>query len=316
MSTTLMQLIIGITFMFFLTQNAISNDYAEFQSKELKCIIGNNAAMGEHNAGYNGIFHLSSIHQPAPIFVPAYAGLNLEHVFHTKMNLDDRQEFFEPRNAPMTFTKIDERTALLHQPATPHTGLESKTTFQLVDPYYLDMEWICTPTKDVFEGGSFGLFWASYINGPEDKSIYFLRGSLSGIPVWQQFCTQLHNRDSTVRGLNDAFRFPFPDTFFNQTLFASFSNVEFREPFYYGRFHNMVLIYLFQSSQIIRLAHSPSGGGNTPSGGDTNPAWDFQMIVPNAEAGKEYTLRMRAVYKQWIDRSDVVKEYQMFQNSQ
>ena len=29
------------------------------------------------------------------------------------------------------------------------------------------------PTQHVFTHGYIGLFWASYINAPEDKSIYF-----------------------------------------------------------------------------------------------------------------------------------------------
>lgn len=294
---------------------SIAEDYATFESEELKCIIGNNAGMEEHRAGYNGVFALTSIHQDKSIFVPAYAGLNAEHIFHPQINLEDRTEFFEPRNSPMSFETLDERTAKLYQPPTPVTHVESTTTFTLVDPYYIDMEFRCTPTQEVFQDGAFGVFWASYIHEAMDKSIYFLRGDSAEHAVWQQFCTQLHNRDSTVRAWNDTFRFRFPDAFLEETLFTSFSKVQYSEPLYYGRFYNMVLIYLFDTDQIVRFAHSPSGGGSTENGDDTCPAWDFQLIIPKAEVGKEYSLRVRAVYKLWENRADVLQEYAKFRSA-
>lgn len=301
-----------ITLLLCLSLIVSADDFDTFESEELQCIIGNNARMEDHRSGYNGVFQLISIHQDKNIFVPAYAGLNLEHIFHPHINLEERTEFFEPRNAPMTFTKLDDRTAQLYQPPTPITHVKSTTTFRLVDPYYIDMEFRCTPTKDVFQDGTFGVFWASYINGAMDKSIYFLHGNSRENAVWQQFCTQMHNRDSTVRAWNDTFRFRFPDSFLDETLFTSFSSIQYYQPFYYGRFQNMVLIYMFDTDQILRLAHSPSGGGGTEDGSDTNPAWDFQLIVPKVTVDQEYTMRMRTVYKQWIDRADVLKEYEQF----
>ena len=53
------------------------------------------------------------------------------------------------------------------------------------------MKYTATPRKDSFEGGFLGIFWASYIDGPQDKSIYFLDGDSR----WVQLATQLHGRD-------------------------------------------------------------------------------------------------------------------------
>ncbi len=284
-----------------------ADDNAEFRTSELRCVIGNNAAREDHKAGYNGVFHLTSVHQPESVFVPAYAGLNLEHVFDGSARFADRNILFEPRNVPMSFKKIDERTAELHQPPTPVMKMQSVTRFTLVDPYSIDVEFRCVPHEDVFEGGAFGVFFASYINSPLNKSIYYLTEDGDG-RVWEQFCTQFHNHDSTVKHVQDLFDWTFapgaPDH-----LFTAVSKIRYVEPFFYGRFKNMVLMVMFASPEGIRFAHSPSGGGLNAAKDDTNPAWDFQYIVPKYEIGKEYGFRYRVVYKLWEGREDVLKEY-------
>jgi hypothetical protein len=91
-------------------------------------------------------------------------------------------------------------------------------------------------------------------------------------------------------------------------LFRNFSPLRYSESFYYGRFEDMVLIYIFRPNPWLRFAHSPSGGGRIASGDDTNPAWDFQLVIPDPQQGREYKLEMRAVYKPWAGRSDVLRE--------
>ncbi|MCA9128260.1 MAG: hypothetical protein KDB22_14305, partial [Planctomycetales bacterium] len=71
---------------------------------------------------------------------------------------------------------------------------------------------------------------------------------------------------------------------------------------------NMVLIYVFQPNSSIRFTHSPSGGGRSATGDDTNPAWDFQLIIPQPKAGHEYELNGRLIYKEWQGRNDVLAE--------
>jgi hypothetical protein len=69
-----------------------------------------------------------------------------------------------------------------------------------------------------------------------------------------------------------------------------------------------VLIYIFRPGPTVRFAHSPSGGGATPDGQDTCPAWDFQLLIPRCAADTEYGLDMRLVYKPWKGRADVLAE--------
>ena len=70
----------------------------------------------------------------------------------------------------------------------------------------------------------------------------------------------------------------------------------------------MVLIYVFRPGAGLRFTHSPSGGGRTTNGDDTNPAWDFQLIVTDPQPGEEYRLEGRLIYKEWTNRDDVLSE--------
>src|SRR5262249_50448388 len=157
--------------------------HGTFRAGDLTAIIGDNAASGSHRAGYNGVWSLTHATETTNLFVPAVAGLNFEHIFDGDKEDKDksRKIFFEPRNAPMTFRKISAVEAELHQPPTPTFHLESWTRFTVVAPHHLDMFFRCRPTQHVFANGYIGLFWASYINAPEDRSIYFRNGG-----VWQQ----------------------------------------------------------------------------------------------------------------------------------
>ena len=105
----------------------------------------------------------------------------------------------------MTFKKISDQQAELHQPATPNFHVESTTRFTLRAPWYFDLEFRCKPHQHVHERGCFDCFWASYINGPADKSLYFPGGWSKGELLWMQLCTQAHNDESTVLAHGDDF---------------------------------------------------------------------------------------------------------------
>jgi hypothetical protein len=280
-------------------------DHDTFRISRLVCTIGNNAAAGEHRAGYNGIFRMVAPGAEESVYVPAFAGLNLEHYFDGRPNSEDPRVFFEPRHTPMEFRKLSPVKAELRQAATPVYGVESRTIFELKEPYYVDVHYTAIPRKDGYVGGFLGIFWASYINGPLDKSIYFLRGD-SRSPEWVQFATQVHGRDSTVRRTGDRNELGRGDD--PTSLFGNFSPLTYAEPFFYGRFRDMVLIYIFKPSPYLRFAHSPSGGGRAASGDDTNPAWDFQLVIPEPQLGRAYELEIRVVYKTWAGRADVLRE--------
>lgn len=279
-----------------------------FRAGDLTAVIGDNAAAGAHRAGYNGVWSLTHKVEPASLFVPGVAGLNFEHIFDgDKADADgSRRIFFEPRNAPMTFRRVSATEAELHQPPTPTFHLESWTTFTLSAPHYVDMAFRCRPTQHAFAHGYIGLFWASYVNAPDDKSMYF-----RGAGLWQQLCTQRHNDQSTVRHRDDKLELRFGK---NQpeALYRNLSPLRFDEPFFYGLFRGsgMMAIFMFDRAEGIRFTHSPSGGGVSKERQTTNPAWDWQFLVPKYEVKREYGFRMRLAYRPRGNRSEVVREYE------
>ena len=102
-------------------------------------------------------------------------------------------------------------------------------------------------------------------------------------------------------------------------LYNNFSPLRFHLPFYYGLFRSKTLgqrseeqVYLimFDRTENIRFSHSPSGGGRSLDGEDTNPAWDFQYIIPSYTLNAEYSFKARVVYKKFAGRGDVIAEYE------
>jgi hypothetical protein len=278
-----------------------------FRWGDLEAVIGDNAGEGTQRAGYNGVWSLKHKTASRSLFVPGVSGLNLEHIFDGATN-GQREIFFEPRFAAMQFRRVSAFEAELHQPPTPTFHLESWTRFTLVEPHYIDFQFRCIPRQHVFRLGYIGLFWASYINAPADKSLYF-RGSVGrGAPSWLQFCTQRHNDESTVLATNDSFELKF-DPAYRDCLYKNISPMQFDMPFYYGLFDEHIWIVMFDRKENIRFSHSPSGGGFAAEQQTTNPAWDFQFIIPTYEVNKEYGFKLRAVYRERCSREEVLSEY-------
>jgi hypothetical protein len=275
-----------------------------FRVGDLTAVVGDNGSAGTHRAGYNGLWSLTHRTEATNVFVPAVAGLNLEHIFDgdRRDTGASRDVFFEPRLAPMTLRRLSDAEAELHQPATPHSHLESWTRFRLTAPHFVDMTFRFRPTQHSFVHGYIGLFWASYINAPEDRSIYFRSGR-----QWQQLCSQRHNDESTVRHRDDRIELRFSEGY-PEALYRNLSPLRYDEPFYYGNFRNHIYILMFDRTAGIRFTHSPSGGGINQELQTTNPAWDFQYLLPRYEVRTEYQFRVRLAYRPRCTRAEVLRE--------
>lgn len=274
---------------------------AQLSEGDLNLTLVNNEPFGtDHRAGYNGIAELRHrAHEESP-FVPLYAGFNLEHVFGG----DSLVQLFEPRDHPMSLYQPDRNEALLYQAPTPLSKVESLTSFKISAPHYIDVTFQCVLRDLTFFGhGYAGLFWASYIDAPADKKIYFW-GTEGGsdVPQWIEAYSASHGEKSTHVKKDDHATLFFAKNF-NATLASNYSDYQYIYPFYFGKFRNMALAFFFDSNEEIRFSQSPTGGG------PENPAWDFQFIIPNPKAGKTYSFQARIVYKPFVDREDILREY-------
>ena len=98
-------------------------------------------------------------------------------------------------------------------------------------------------------------------------------------------------------------------------LYKNLSPLRYDEPLFYGLFGKNECILMFDRSDGVRLTHSPSGGGLNSVRQTTNPAWDFQYIVPRYEVNKEYTFRARLVYRERCSREEVLREWEAWRKS-
>ncbi len=295
------------------TGNSLKPDHLDtekfirLEKGELEVVFADNSAFGEHHrAKYNGIAELYHSAQDSSIFVPFYAGFNLEHIFGG----DSLTELFEPRNHPMELYRISNTEVQLYQSATPLSGVESLTTFKLVPPHYIDVTYqFVIHDSQFFKHKYAGFFWASYIHAPADKKIYFQGNKKdSKATNWVSAYSNEHGVNSTHKSQQDTESIYFAPNF-NATLASHFSEYKYHEPFYYGRFHNMVLAFMFNPGEGIRFSQSPTGGG------DVNPAWDFQFIEPDFEVGKEYSFQARVLYKEFEGPDEVLAEYEIWKRN-
>jgi len=261
---------------------------------DIEAVIADNRAIDDavlpgHRGGYHGIASLRRGLDGRNLFVPAYSGLNLEHIHDGTTRPKDI--LFEPRRAPMELRAVGEHVAELYQPPTPTWGLESCMRYEILEDGTLEMTFECVPRRDAFRG-YLGLFWASYIDRPESLDIHFRgarEGSGSMAPTWLRGVTPRHGENATHRAIEDLRDFP-RDPDFPLVLPFGHSNLRYSEPWYYGACRGLAYVQLFRAEDDVRFSQSPSGGG------DGCPAWDFQWIIPKPRVDQRYQLVMRAAY--------------------
>ncbi|MFO0890401.1 MAG: hypothetical protein U0790_14820 [Isosphaeraceae bacterium] len=268
--------------------------YAVLRRGEVEAVIVDNRAVDDevlpgHRAGYSGVAALRHARRRENLFVPRYAGLNFEHIHDGRTQ--PREILFEPRHAPMELRRVGEHAVELYQKPTPHWGLESCQRYEILPDGAIELTVECIPRRKSFRNGYIGLFWASYIDRPESTAIHF-RGHGDGGepgPRWIESTSPEHGVWATHRAPGDRRAFAH-DVGFPLSLVFGLSDFRYDEPWYFGVSHGMAYAQAFRPRDEVRLSQSPSGGG------DHNPAWDFQVLIPGYEVGRRYTLVMRALY--------------------
>ena len=278
--------------------------YVTLKRGDVQAIIVDNEAIDipalpGHRAGYNGVASLTHTKHSLNLFVPSIAGLNFEHIHDgTTQGLVEK---FEPRKFPMQLRIIDDSTVEVYQPPTGNWMLESCGRYQLLDDGTIEYTFECIPRASDYRHDYIGLFWASYINAPAERAIFF-KGRTSGtdsVARWVKGVTPKHGTDSTHRPAGVA-ALPPVDGDFPLTLVNHPSMYEYTEPWYYGVSNGMAFVQMFRSTDHIWMAQSPTGGGNA------NPAWDFQWFIPKPQIGKAYGFVMRAAYVPFVSREQLI----------
>jgi hypothetical protein len=268
--------------------------YAVLARGDVEAVVVDNRAVDDavlpgHAAGYSGLAVLRHARRRENLFVPAYAGLNFEHIHDG--TVQPEAILYEPRKAAMELRRISEHVVELYQKPTPHWGLESCTRYEMLPDGAIEMTFECIPRRRSFRNDYIGLFWASYIHRPEWKAIYFpgrpVQGDATSALI--EAISPAHGVRATHLATDDQREFA-RDENFPLSLIFNHSEVRYDEPWYYGLSHNMAFVQIFRSRDQVRFAQSPSGGGNG------NPAWDFQMFISDYEVGRLSTLVMRVLY--------------------
>jgi hypothetical protein len=282
----------------------------EFKTDELSVVVGDNEADGRHEAGYSGIWSLTSVHDSRPFFLPNYAGFNFEFIVPMR-----EHGVYEPRHHPTELTVDDDgRQATVHQTPTPEHRVESWTTFRPTGPSHLDWTFrYRLEQPELFPTGFAGFFFASYICEPENKSIYLLTRDVYDSLMWSQFCTTHQGRNSAVVWEEDPYDLTFGSH--EHGLYSSQADIRYHVPLMLGRRGEMAFVIMFEKPQGVVISHGMGGGGFVSDQTDRNPAWDFFLYAKDPAASREGEWKGRIVYKKFIDRYDILRENQRFQKS-
>ena len=97
------------------------------------------------------------------------------------------------------------------------------------------------------------------------------------------------------------------DDGFKIDLVTGVSDFEYLYPFYFGRSGENVFVLMFERTHAegeLRFAQSPTGGGKG------NPAWDFAYFRRDYTINREFSFRVRAVYRKFTSLEDIVRLYE------
>lgn len=261
-----------------------------FDLGDLTVVIGDHYEHeGSGRENYTGVHHLSHRSRRQNVFCPLYAGM-------IGVRQPCRVERTGHDSARITMGEGDGRIV---------------ESFHIVPPHYIDY-------AVEFTAGAKTGFWnnTSYTNGPRDPGIYIRRKDGS----WVRHFSAKHGHRASIAPegmtppppaeiVEDA---PYPHG--SKHFHEGFCDLRYDPayPVYYGRFDDMVLVFMMErdrGDQFIPYM-SPTGGGFSNEFQRTNPAWDHRFHLKGLTPGKRVSIRQRLCYKRYISDEDVVAEYE------
>jgi len=279
-------------------------------SGDLKAVMVDNGTYGTHKSGYNGVSELFHGNSLRNIFDNRYGGMNFEFIVS-----GDKSSYgwniFEPRRSPMVLTQDSSSHVNLFQANTENWPLQTSVDFNVTNANALDFTIKAKPLADTWsKHGYIGMFFASYLDSPEDKSLHFIGKSRAGMGDqnrrWIKYSPAQHGVKGIHRPAGSDWDPP-ADPNHPIPLVTSTSDYEYIYPFYYGISHGKVYLIMFKkpdSLDEIRFGQSPNGAG------PTNPAWDFFLIKRNYVVNEEFTFSGRLIYRDHDGEASIIKDYE------
>ncbi|MBI2194387.1 MAG: hypothetical protein HYU36_20610 [Planctomycetes bacterium] len=266
------------------------------QAGEIQAIVGDASRQGMGGTQYCGLWSLASQHWPFNAFGNSFAGLLPGEIRAKSPDLEI----------------VDETTSALTRKADEAHPVDVRASYQVQPPCSVDHRLTFCDRRDVRTPGFpfREVSWCCYMNNPEDTRIHFLSGG-----QWHRYISPRHGVGANIAPayLHDKELEVRPQVKGDPPFHWHRYERRFDEPFYYGRLGPMVMILVFGDAPWLRFFCSPSGGGSGILPGKTCPAWDFEWLIPDAayQVNREFTLRVRLIYKKFISDEDVLAEYRL-----
>jgi hypothetical protein len=263
------------------------------QAGDLVAIVGDDSRDGFAGPQYSGIWSLASKHRVFNVFGNSFAGLLPGAI----------------RGCGCRLEPIDDTRCALVCSADERSQSDVRAEYALSAPNYIDHTLSITDHADVRGPAAFReVASCCYMNSPEDSHLNFLSDG-----EWRRYISPKHGVGSNIAPTyyGDGVE-TFPDEPSGDLRPFHWDRTEFTfdEPFYYGRLGDMLFLLVFDTPRWLRFFCSPTGGGASLIPGKSCPAWDYEWIIPESEyeVGREYTFRLRLVYKPFVSDGDVLTE--------
>jgi len=280
-------------------------------------VLDNVANAGRQGSGFNPLCFRA--YPDKPVYSTGATGLNFEHVFNG-VAANKGISMFTPRTDPVELAQVSSNSVRLHWPAQGSSwAMDCQLTYTLVGSNAIDLDFSATPAQERFGQGYAALMWASYLACTRDRKIHFfgVDGDREG---WVAFG---ENEGDSFETGTVSFRGtePLPRESGSQTLnIVEHPTKHFSKPFYYGLVDGdhdlettndtLAYVMMFDQEAPIRFAMwnfvKDAAGAADPH----RPAWDWQFVIHQPEAGRQYRYHARLLIQPFTSREEILELYE------